>query len=122
MRRLATLLPAALAAAALVGSTADGAVTHDRGSYWTIGQAASITSIRSMRVRVRQCSGLGRSQSKGGVRRYRHFRCLAGTRAPWETYDTIAVLYVLHTLQPYAGPGSRHTLTQVRFIGGPAIP
>lgn len=29
------------------------------------------------------------------------FRCLAGTRAPWETHDTIAVLYVGHPLGPW---------------------
>jgi hypothetical protein len=49
------------------------------------------------------------------------FRCLAGTRAPWETYDTIAVLYVGHPLGPFCGSRSRYALTQVRFIGGPGI-
>jgi hypothetical protein len=75
-----------------------------------------------MLVSVRECHGLGQPMTVGRHRRYRHFRCVAGTRAPWETYDTIAVLYVLHPLGPYAGPRSRYTLTQVRFIGGPGIP
>jgi hypothetical protein len=91
-------------------------------AYWSVGQAKSIATIRSMRVRVRECRGFGRALVEDGVRRYRHFRCVAGTRAPWERYDTIAVLYVLHPLGPYFGSRSRHTLTQVRFIGGPGIP
>ena len=69
-----------------------------------------------------ECRGLGRAVVDNGVRRYRHFRCDAATRARGQTYDTVTVLYVLHPLGPYVGPRSRHTLTHVEFIGGPGIP
>jgi hypothetical protein len=75
-----------------------------------------------MPMRTRECRGLGRALSDEGVQRYRRFRRVAGTRAPWEMYDTVAVLYVLRALEPYVGPRSRHTLTQVHLIGGPGIP
>lgn len=117
-------LDVVLAAAAVLSTTAAGtAAAHDRpGAYWRAAQAMSISTVRSMPVRVRECHGLGRPRTPGGSRRYRHFRCVAGARAPWETYDTIAVLYVLHPLGPYVGPRSRYALTRVRFIGGPGIP
>jgi hypothetical protein len=73
-------------------------------------------------VRVRECRGLGRPVTVGGIRRYRHFRCLAGARAAGERYDTVAVRYILHPLGRYVGKRSRHALTQVRFTGGPGIP
>jgi hypothetical protein len=122
MRRLPTALAVAFAATALT-TLSSAAVAHDRpGVYWRVSQAASIATIRSMPVHVRECRGLGRTLAGNGARRYRHFRCLAGTRAPWERYDTIAVLYVLRPLGPFCGSRSRYKLTQVRFIGGPGIP
>lgn len=75
-----------------------------------------------MPVNVHACRGVGGKVTRRGVARYRHFRCVAGTRAPWERYDTIAVLYVLHPLGTYRGARSRYALTDVRFIGGPGIP
>jgi hypothetical protein len=53
---------------------------------------------------------------------YSRFECLAGARAAFQRYDTVAVLYVLHPLEEYDGPTSRHRLTDVRFIGGPGVP
>jgi hypothetical protein len=110
-------------AAAVLGTSHGRAATHERpGAYWQTWQAESISTIRGMPVRVLECRGLGRAAIDDGVRRYPRFRCVAGTRAPWETYDTVAVFYVLRPHGPYVGPRSRHTLTQVRFIGRPGIP
>ncbi len=119
-----TLGTAFVAVVAALGTTVLGvAQGHDRpGALWSVAEAESISVVRSMRVRVRECRGLGRPVTHDGRRRYRHFRCLAGTRAPWQTYDTIAVLFVLHPLGQYTGPRTRYTLTNVRFIGGPGIP
>ena len=75
-----------------------------------------------MPVRGSKCRGLGQANVDDGVSRHRRFRCVASTRAPWETYDTIAVHYVLDALGSYVGPESPRALTQVRFIGGPGIP
>jgi hypothetical protein len=112
-----------LAAVALLGTAHATPAAHERpGAYWQTWQAESISTIRGMHVRALECRGLGRALTDGGVRRYRRFRCVAGTRAPWETYDTIAVFYVLRPLGPYVGARSRQTLTQVHFIGGPGIP
>lgn len=93
-------------------------------SRWTTEQAESITVVRGMSVRVRYCRGLGSAREERGRPRYTRFRCLAGGRATVDRYpiDTVAVRYVLHPLAPYAGPGSSHRLTEVRFIGGPGIP
>ena len=107
----AALLPAAMLAAACSG---DG----DSGHFWTEREAESITTIRSLPATVRGCEGVGESEDG----RYARFECLAGTRAAWETYDTIAVTYVLHPLAEYEGPRSRHRLTDVKFVGGPGIP
>lgn len=85
---------------------------------WTERQAESITTVRSLPVTVRSCDGLG----EGDDDRYTRFECLAGTRAAWESYDTIAVTYVLHPLGEYVGPQSRRRLTNVKFVGGPGIP
>jgi hypothetical protein len=113
----------ALAAVVLLSTTIGGAAANDQPSpYWQAWQAESISTVRGMPVRGGECRGLGRAIADDGVRRYRRFRCAARARAPWETYDTIAVHYVLQPLGPYVGPASPHTLTQVRFIGGPGIP
>jgi hypothetical protein len=115
---LALVVVALLSAAIAV----DAAAHCREGAYWRTGQAESITTIRGMRVRVHECRGLGRAIVDKGVRRYRHFRCDAATRAPGQTYDTVTVLYVLHPLVRYVGPRSGHRLTKVEFIGGPGIP
>jgi hypothetical protein len=114
MPRLASaaLVPAALLAAACSESGGDS------GRFWTEREAESITTIRSLPATVRGCDGLGESEDS----RYARFECLAGTRAAWQTYDTIAVTYVLHPLAEYEGPHSRHRLTNVKFVGGPGIP
>jgi hypothetical protein len=90
----------------------------DSAPGWTEREAESITTIRSLPATVRGCEGLGESDDG----RYARFECLAGTRAAWESYDTIAVTYVLHPLDEYDGPRSRHRLTNVKFVGGPGIP
>jgi hypothetical protein len=124
VRFLALAFVVALLLTGSVGSASAGRHTaeHDPGAYWRVTQAESISTVRGMRVRVRSCQGLGRARIEAGVRRYRHFRCLAGARASWDTYDTVAVKYVLHPLGPFAGRRSRYALTQVRFVGGPGIP
>jgi hypothetical protein len=117
------VLGVALAAAVLLSTTIAGAAGHERPSaYWPASQAESISTVRGMPIRGTECRGLGQAVVDDGVSRYRRFRCAARTRAPWETYDTIAVYYVLRPLGPYVGPESPHGLTQVRFIGGPGIP
>jgi hypothetical protein len=87
---------------------------------WTERQAESITTVRSMPVRVVRCRGLVDAEESEDT--YRRFACLAGARAPWETYDTIAVSYILHPLGEYEGPRSPHHLSNVRFVGGPGVP
>jgi hypothetical protein len=89
---------------------------------WTVRQAESISTIRGMRVRVRQCRGLGEATSDGGSRRFRRFACVAGARREGEAFDTVGVFYDLRPLGEYDGPSSRHALANVRFIGGPGIP
>jgi hypothetical protein len=89
---------------------------------WTVGQAESITSVRGLPVRVRYCRGGGRRARGDGTELYSRFECLAGTRTRFQRYDTVGVFYVLHPLEHYKGPRSRHRLTNVRFVGGPGIP
>jgi hypothetical protein len=98
------------------GSSNDSA-EPSAGRLWTPAQAASISSIRGLPVRVRQCHGRGEK-----AKRYRSFRCVAGARAAGDRYDSIGVLYVLEPLGSYRGPTSPHRLRDVRFIGGPGIP
>jgi hypothetical protein len=113
----------ALTAVVLLSTTIGGASARDQPSpYWQAWHAESISTVRGLPVRGRECRGRGPAIVDDGVRWYRRFRCTARTRAPWETYDTIAVHYVFRPLGPYAGPQSPHRLTQVRFIGGPGIP
>jgi hypothetical protein len=109
------LAPALLVLALTATGCAGGGESEPR---WTAREAASITTVRSMPVRVVRCHGLGEAEEHSFTR----FDCLAGTRAPWETYDTIAVTYVLRPLAEFDGPRSRHGLSRVRFIGGPGIP
>ncbi len=118
-------LPTARSVAIAIVSLAPvacGSGTHADDIYWEVRQAESITTIRSMLVHVRECHGVGPAHIVNGVRLYRRFRCLAGTRAPRDTYDTVGVFYTLRPLGPYSGPKSRHRLTRVRFMGGPGIP
>jgi hypothetical protein len=97
---------------------AAGCAGGDSEPRWTVSQAASITTVRSMPVHVVRCRGLGEAEERSFTR----IECTAGTRAPWETYDTIGVTYVVRPLAEYESPRSRHALSQVRFIGGPGIP
>jgi hypothetical protein len=89
---------------------------------WTVDQAESISTIRGMHVRVRECRGLGHAERDDESRRFRRFACVAGARRPGETYDTVGVFYDLRPLDAYEGPASKHALENVRFIGGPGIP
>jgi hypothetical protein len=89
---------------------------------WTEREAESITTVRSLPVRVLDCKGLGAAEVEDEQRSFARFDCVGGTRAAWETYDTIAVYYLLRPLEPYDGPRSRHRLTRVRFVGGPGVP
>jgi hypothetical protein len=84
---------------------------------WTVAQAESITSVRGLPVRVRECRGVGDASGQGAARRYERLRCLAGARLPGERFDTVAVRY---EIQPTGG--SEYELRKVRFIGGPGIP
>ena len=122
LRSLLTSVGAVLVMAVAVLAASRAATAHDRGAYWRVAEAESISSVRGTPVRVRECRSLGRPSTVNGVRRYRHFSCIAGARRPGERYDSVAVVYVLHPLGPYRGPRSRHALTNVRFVGGPGIP
>jgi hypothetical protein len=113
---VARFLAPALLGLALAAAGCDGGGESE--PRWTERQAASITTVRSMPVRVVRCRGLGEADERSFTR----IECTAGTRAPWETYDTIGVTYVVRPLAEYEGPTSRHELLQVRFIGGPGIP
>lgn len=116
-------LGAVIAAAGFVGAISCTAADHDRsGAYWRTDEAESISTVRGMTVRVTACRGCGQAEIDDGVRRYRRFRCVAGARAPWQQYDTVAVRYVVHPLAPYVGSRSRYALREVRFVGGPGIP
>jgi hypothetical protein len=114
---LVILVVAVLSAGCMGSEARDGEIG------WTRQQAESITVVRGMSVRVRHCRGLG-SPVEQAEREYRSFRCLAGARARFDPYgiDTVAILYVLHPVAPYASPSSGHRLSHVRFIGGPGIP
>lgn len=124
MRRLGgTARIAALAVVAVsLLAPATGHAHKGRVASWTVRQAESIREVRSMPVHVLECRGLGRALVREGASRFRHFRCTAGTRAPWERYDTIAVFYVLHPLDCYRSERPRYSVTNVRFVGGPGIP
>jgi hypothetical protein len=82
---------------------------------WTEAQAASIASVRGTPVRVRHCRGLGTAEKVGSETVYRRFACLAGARAAHETFDTVAVTYVLEPVGSFAGVSSRYVLTDVHF-------
>jgi hypothetical protein len=88
---------------------------------WTVRQAESISTIRGMHVRVRECRGVGHAAPDESTS-FRRFACVAGARRPGETYDTVGVFYDLRPLGKYEGPASEHALENVRFIGGPGIP
>jgi hypothetical protein len=79
---------------------------------WTVERAEEVTNVRGLTVRVLECRGLGREQDG----RYKRFACRAGTRAPGEEAETVAVLYELHVRD------SGYVLRNVRFFGGPGIP
>lgn len=118
MRRLAAgLLIAAAAAAAGCSADDDPAPVT-----WTVEQAMSITEVRSLSARVRECEGLGRPVDADDGARYPRFGCFAGIRAYPYDFESIAVFFVLAPLEEYDGPASRHRLTSVRFVGGPGIP
>jgi hypothetical protein len=114
MRKTLALL--ALALTAGCGGSANDASAPS----WTAEQAESIVVVRGMPVRVRYCHGLGPSDD----RRYSRFDCLASASAARDPYpfETVAVVYVLHPLEEYAGTKSRHRLSRVKFYGGPGIP
>ena len=84
-------------------------------AMWTEAQAESIRSVRGLPVRVRHCDGLGAALEAGGKQYYARFACLAGARASFQAYDTVAVTYVLRPLGRYTGRSSRHALAEVRF-------
>jgi hypothetical protein len=84
---------------------------------WTLRQAESIAVVRGQPVHVRQCRGLGSAAERLGVRRYARFACTAGTGLEWETFDSVAVTYVLVPLGPWRGHCSAHAVRDVHFVG-----
>ena len=113
--RAASVIPLACAAslaAAVCGCSNSG--PHETG--WTVDRAESVTTIRGMAVRVRQCRGLGTPDGKGETRSYRRFACEAGARRPGESYDTVGVYYEIRL----RGSGG-YVLDDVRFLG-PGVP
>jgi hypothetical protein len=106
---------------AIVAAGCLGADTVDE-PRWTEPEATAITTIRGMRVRAVRCRGLGPHELRDNRNTFARFDCLAQTRAPFQRYDTVTVLYVLHPLDEYEGRRRPHRLTNVRFVGGPGIP
>jgi hypothetical protein len=96
-------------------ATALGCGEDDHG--WTVAEAESVTEVRGLPVRVRQCRGLGEATRDGATPRYDRFRCLAGARLEGERFDTVAVRYEIRPAD-----GSDYELQRVEFIGGPGIP
>jgi hypothetical protein len=88
---------------------------------WTERQAESITTVRGLRVHVRNCEGLGRHRKVGAVVLYGRFACLAGARLAGQPIDTVAVTYTLRPLGRYRGASSGYVLTDVHF-GGLGVP
>jgi hypothetical protein len=76
-----------------------------------------MATVRGQPVHVRECRGLGRARTSEAVVRYQRFACTAGTGLDWESFDSVAVTYVLVPLGPYEGGCSEHTLRNVRFVG-----
>jgi hypothetical protein len=110
MRIRSSLLPLTAVAVALSACGDD-----DHG--WTVAEAESVTEVRGLPVRVRECRGLGEATREGATSRYERFRCLAGARLEGERFDTVAVRYDIETTS-----GSGYQLQNVQFIGGPGIP
>lgn len=110
-----------LAAAIVLASAAPscGGASDDR---WTVREAESITSVRGLPVRVRECRGLGSPTPDGGEARFGRFACVAGARLAGERFDSVAVLFELRPRETYRGPSSKRDLERVRFLGGPGIP
>lgn len=96
--------------AAVFGCSGDGHETS-----WTVERAESVATIRGMAVRVVQCRGLG-TPNETQARHYRRFACEAGARRHGESYDTVAIQYVIRVL----GSGD-YMLENVRFLG-PSVP
>ena len=82
---------------------------------WSRVQAESVSVVRGMPVHVLRCDGIGPPVGVNRASRYRRFACTAGARAPFETYDTVGVTYVLQPLGPFFGATSRYVLTDVYF-------
>lgn len=101
---------AASLVAAVSGCNGD---RHETG--WTVERAESVATIRGMAVRVLQCSGLG-TPDETEATRYRRFACEAGARRRGESYDTVAIHYVIRVLR-----SGDYVLENVRFIG-PGVP
>jgi hypothetical protein len=106
---------------AIVAAGCAGADTADE-PRWTEPEATAITTIRGMPVRAVRCRGLGPQDIRDDRKTFTRFDCLAQTRAPWQRYDTVTVLYVLRPLDEYERHRQPHRLTNVRFVGGPGIP
>jgi hypothetical protein len=106
---------------AIVAAGCAGADTADE-PRWTEPEATAITTIRGMPVRAVRCRGLGPQEIRDDRKTFTRFDCLAQTRAPWQRYDTVTVLYVLRPLDEYERHRRPHRLTNVRFVGGPGIP
>jgi hypothetical protein len=93
---------------------AAGCRNDDRAAGWTTEEARKVATIRGMKVRVRECRGVGSAESGG---RYLRFRCVASARLPREAYDSVGIFYTLVVRGQHD-----YVLESVRFIGGPGIP
>jgi hypothetical protein len=116
-------LPLLAAAVVALGVASACAGTDERPetkppAYWTVREAESMATVRGQPVHVRACRGLGRARTSKAVVRYQRFACTAGTGLDWESFDSVAVTYVLVPLGPYEGGCSEHALRNVRFVGG----
>jgi hypothetical protein len=105
----------AFACAAGLAAAVLGCADTERETLWTVDRAESVTTIRGMGVRVVQCRGLGTPDEREAGR-YRRFACEAGARRNGESYDTVAIRYVIRVR---AAGG--YVLENVRFTG-PGVP
>jgi hypothetical protein len=102
-------------AAGLAAAVLGCADTQRRETRWTVDRAESVTTIRGMGVRVLNCRGLGQPDEREAGR-YRRFACVAGARRKGESYDTVAIRYVIRVR-----PADGYVLENVRF-SGPGVP
>ena len=106
------LVPAAIVVVVVSLAAWAGSRSVSTAVAWNRAQAESITAVRGTPVHAVRCAGVGPVVDGG---RYRRFACQAAARAPFQTYDSISITFLLRPLGPYAGASSNYALSDVRF-------